>query len=105
MLCMPIQVEKPEEHVPDQLAKLRGDGPGVAAPAAPEEGEDGGTEEASAPTETEMQEAQDVFESQPVIPQAAEPTPAPAATSKPKKYSRRKQVTAPANELADIIGG
>ena len=104
MLVMPIQIDKPEEHVPDQLAQLRSGGPAVAAPAAPNEEEAEDTEEANVPTETEMQEAQDVFDSQPVIPQPVEPTPAPAATSTPKKYSRRKPVSTPSRELADIIG-
>lgn len=96
MLCMPIQVEKPEEHVPDQLAKLRDDGPGVAVPAEPDD-ED---EEVVVPTETEMNAAQAVYDELPKLPVVA---PQPVASNKPR---RRRRKSAPvAGELAEIIGG
>lgn len=95
LLCMPIQVDKPEEHVPDQLAKLRDDGPGDAAPAEPDD--EGDEEEATAiPTEVEMEDAQEVHDAQPIIPPPADP---------PKvKRRRRPKAATPSAELADIIG-
>ncbi len=108
MLCMPVQVDKPEEHIPDQLAKLRTNAEGppatpVAPPAAPEDdNEDEG--ESSIPTETEMQEAQEVFDAQPVMP---EPTVAATAT-RPQlaKPRRRRHKSVPVeSELAEIING
>ena len=66
MLLMPIQVEKPEEHVPDQLAKLREGGTAVAAPA-PEEPEEEEPEDWE-PTETEMAEAYEAFTALPPVP-------------------------------------
>ena len=66
LLVMPVQVEKPEEHVPDQLAKLREGGTAVAAPA-PEEPEDEEPEDWE-PTETEMAEAYEAFTALPPVP-------------------------------------
>lgn len=69
MLVMPVQVDKPEDHVPDQLAQLRKGGPGVASPAEPEEEDD--QPEDWEPTEAEMAEAYDAFTALTPIPVAA----------------------------------
>ena len=97
MLCMPVQVDKPEEHVPDQLAKLRDDGPGVAAPAEPEEEDE---EAAVVPTEQEMEAAQAVYDQLPTLPATV---PEHAAPTKPRR--RRRKSTPVEGELAEIIGG
>ncbi|MCA8937464.1 MAG: hypothetical protein KDB68_14810 [Planctomycetes bacterium] len=68
MLVMPLQVEKPEDHVADQLAKLRGSGPAVASPADPEEDDEHDEWE---PTEAEMADAYDAFTALPTIPEHA----------------------------------
>lgn len=95
MLCMPIQVDKPEEHVPDQLAKLRDDGPGVAAPAEPEEEDE---DAAAVPTEQEMEAAQAVYDDLPTLPVTA-----PQHAARPRR--RRRKSTPVEGELAEIIGG
>lgn len=82
MLVMPIQVEKPEAHIPDQLAALKA-GPPVAAPAAPEDDEDS-DDKAGEPVETEA-------------------SPAPAKVTPKKRRSRGSVKHAP-DELAAIIG-
>src|SRR5690606_12332756 len=97
MLCMPVQVDRPEEHVPDQLAKLRDDGPGVAAPAEPEEEDE---EAAVVPTEQEMEAAQAVYDDLPTLPVTAS---LPVASNKPRR--RRRKSTPVEGELAEIIGG
>ncbi|MBK8205291.1 MAG: hypothetical protein IPK87_00730 [Planctomycetes bacterium] len=95
MLCMPVQVDRPEEHVPDQLAKLRDDGPGVAAPAEPDEEDE---EAAVVPTEQEMEAAQAVYDDLPTLPVVA-----PQQAAKPRR--RRRKSTPVEGELAEIIGG
>lgn len=68
MLVMPVQVEKPEDHVPDQLAQLRDGGPGVASPPEPEEAaEEEDEREDWEPTEAEMNEAYDAFTALPPL--------------------------------------
>ena len=81
MLVMPVQVDKPEEHVPDQLAQLRTGGPGVASPPEPEDGQEEVAEDAEVvaedepeawePTEAEMAEAFDAFTALPPLPEHA----------------------------------
>lgn len=105
-LSMPVQVDKPEEHVPDQLVRLQPladtEGPPPASPTAPPAApEDDDDEEFEVPSETEMRDAQEVFETQPVIP---EPTTATTAT-RPKRKRRRKQGQNAQDELQAILSG
>ncbi|MBX3472850.1 MAG: hypothetical protein KF754_00515 [Planctomycetes bacterium] len=105
-LCMPVQVDKPEEHVPDQLALLKPEaapaGPPPAKPAAPpaapegDEGEDG----EDLPTETEMADVQSVY-------QAVAATPEASTASAPPRRRRRRAKTSgkPQNELQEILSG
>ncbi|MBZ0134998.1 MAG: hypothetical protein K8I27_01340 [Planctomycetes bacterium] len=74
MLVMPVQVDKPEDHVSDKLAALRNEGPPVAAPVDPDEEADKDAEEdaeAWEPTETEMAEAFEAFTALPPLPEHA----------------------------------
>lgn len=73
MLVMPLQVEKPEEHVPDQLAQLRKGGPAVAAPSDPDDADTDpeDSEESWEPTEAEMADAYDAFTALPPLPEPA----------------------------------
>jgi hypothetical protein len=100
MLVMPIQVDKPEEHVPCQLAKLRDDDPAVAAPA--DDDSDADDDPLQPFPEGELQEAQEVYDSLPPVPEPVTNS-LPSHTPKPR---RRRRKSAPVEaELAEIIGG
>ena len=71
MLCMPVQIDKPEDHAPDKLAALRSDGPPVAAPTEPDEESEEDADEAWEPTEAEMAEAFEAFTALPPLPEHA----------------------------------
>jgi hypothetical protein len=110
MLVMPVIVDKPEHHVPCQLKKLRGEGPGVAAPPEPDAEPEpkSVSEEESTPTPEELEDAQSVHDSQPVIPEpvqaASEPEPEPEPKqAKPRR--RRRASKNPQDELHAILNG
>jgi hypothetical protein len=101
-LSMPIQVDKPEDHVPDQLAKLRlqpadAEGPPPAAPIAPPAAPEADDEDEAQPTEVEMEEAQAVYDALPAV---LEP-----ASAAPRKRRRRKAAASATAELQEILTG
>lgn len=100
-LCMPVQVDKPEEHVPDQLALLKPEaappGPPPAKPAAPPAAPEG-DDEGDLPTETEMADAQSVY-------QAAAPEASTASAQTRRRRRRAKASGKPQNELQEILSG
>jgi hypothetical protein len=105
MLVMPIQVNKPEDHVPCQLAKIRtGDFKTPEQPPeqkpAPEPAPD--PEDDFTPTPDELEDAQSVHDSQPVIPEPEEFIPEPAAQPRTR---RRKPTPNPQDELHAILSG
>jgi hypothetical protein len=98
MLVMPIQVNKPEDHVPCQLKKIRtGE---YTQPAEPDTKID--SDEESMPTPAELEDAQSVHDSQPVIPEPEEFIPEPAAQPRTR---RRKPTPNPQDELHAILSG
>lgn len=100
MLVMPVQVDKPEDHVPCQLRQLRAghDGPPVAAPPAPEDDGD------DLPNESEVVEAEEVYDSLPKLPDdALQPSNLQPTQKRPRRRKRLKAEPA-SNELATIIG-
>jgi hypothetical protein len=102
-LSMPIQVAKPEDHVPDQLAKLKqpsadAEGPPPAAPIAPPAAPEEDDEDDATPTAVELEDAQAAYDASP-------PVPEPAVTATPRKRRRRKAVTSAQAELQEILSG
>lgn len=102
-LSMPVQVDKPEEHVPDQLAlldpKAAPAGPPPAKPTAPPAAPEGDDED-DLPTETEMVDAQSVYQAETARPEAS------TVSAPPRRRRRRARVTAkPQNELKEILTG